>query len=167
MLKVIISEYDNYKKAAQKIVDAANSQHIHSKIVNVEDNSMTFAPEDIVYFLYNGNKIETIFQKAIEKNSTVINNKYFNRKLTKLDSQKELNKFGVKVPDIIETNAIKEDYFPLYFKCKIHGGLCFSVNNMSLWEKIKNDDSFNKDDYYLEKAIVGKNGLINEKKYFM
>ena len=60
MFKIVLSEYDNYENAAKKLIDASKESHINSEILYVEDERELFTDEDIIYFLYNGNKLEKL-----------------------------------------------------------------------------------------------------------
>ena len=166
MFKIVLSEYDNYENDAKKLIDASKEIHINSEILYVEDEREPITDEDIIYFLYNGNKIREIVKEAKKAKANIINEDFFMSNLLKDQCQRLLKENGVKVPKQYDREEVKREYFPIYFKCKIHGGLNFDMDRKSLWDKIKNDNTFNKDEYYLEKTVNGKDGLKKESKIF-
>lgn len=166
MFKIVLSEYDNYENAAKKLIDASKESHINSEILYVEDEREPFTSEDIIYFLYNGNKINEIVKEAKRAKANIINEDFFMSNYLKDECQRLLKENGVKVPKQYNREEIKRENFPIYFKCKIHGGLNFDIERKSLWDKIKNDNTFNKNEYYLEKTVNGKDGLKKESKLF-
>lgn len=165
-LKIFISRKESFIGSALKI---KKESPIETEILYIEDfigdkKIFKFDDKDIIYFLSNVKSIPNVINKLSKVNCFIFNKEFLEKDYSKDEVQKILYENGIKIPEIISFKNIKKDCFPLFCKEKKHTGITFQTYNeftlTSFFEK------FEKDDFYLEKAITNKENISKEIKIY-
>lgn len=164
--KIFISRQDNFFDAALKMKEISK---IKTEIIYIEDfvNHNLYNEvndKDMVYFLCNGEKVVKVLEKISNSKCFVFNSKFLLSKTKKSQTQKMAFESGLNVPNIIKLSEITDKNLPIFCKEDSHTGLVFQAYTMNTINKFF--ERFEKDQFYLEEAIINKNSFEEIKAYY-
>lgn len=165
--KIIASKENIYTGQVKKLKEESK---LPTEVVYIEDlvssaNLPTNIDNSIAYFLCCNSPLAPIaIQKLTKSECYIINEEYLIKNYSKLEVQTLLYRNHVKIPEIYLADHFENIKFPIFCKENIHEGIIVQVYNKITLERFFNQ--FNKQEFYLEEAIIGSD-IKEFKLYFV
>lgn len=150
---IILTSYKNkYNDHINRILNESIRKIELFYLEDINNNNVLFNKDDFIYILSSNYKLiaDAIFKI---KDYNIINKRFFNKGLSKLDTQLLISSY-IDIPKIVT----KFENNILYYKENRHEGLVLKINTLDEYNNINRNI-----DYYLEENIDG----IENKIYYV